>query len=188
MIVLLKENWEPVGQASKLASHHHDTPLHLAFSCYAFDLQGRFLLTRRARTKKTWPGIWTNSCCGHPAPGEPLHEAVGRRLRAELGVQAERLDVVLDAVRYRAVMDNGIVENEVGPVVRVLLTAPLQPNPGEVDAIRWTSWPDLVAAATEGAAEISPWSLITIRKLAGLGPDPWKWPAIPRHELPGGLQ
>ncbi|MFI5987582.1 isopentenyl-diphosphate Delta-isomerase [Streptomyces sp. NPDC051555] len=187
MIVLLKERWEATGHAPKLASHHNDTPLHLAFTCYAFNPEGKFLLTRRALTKKTWPGAWTNSCCGHPAPGESLHAAVTRRLQAELGVHPDRLDTVLAAVRYRAVMDNGIVENEVGPVVRALLTQPPRPDPDEVETTRWTAWPDLVAAATEGAAEITPWSLITIRELAALGPDPWKWPSIPTHELPGGL-
>lgn len=187
-VVLLDEAGQAIGTADKATVHTTETPLHLAFSCYVFDDAGQLLITRRALSKRTWPGVWTNSACGHPGPGEDPADAVRRRLRSELGLAIDEIRPYLPDFRYRAVMDNGIVENEVGPVVRVLLTAPLQPNPGEVDAIRWTSWPDLVAATTEGAAEISPWSLITIRKLAGLGPDPWKWPAIPTHELPGGLQ
>ncbi|WP_308165873.1 isopentenyl-diphosphate Delta-isomerase [Actinomadura sp. NEAU-AAG7] len=124
MVVLLDWVWRAVGAAPKRTVHHSDTPLHLAFTCYAFDTGGWLLLTRRAWTKKTWPGVWANTCCGHPAPGEALHQAVQRRLEAELGTRAARLDVVLGAVRYRAVMANGIMENEVGPAVRVHLARP----------------------------------------------------------------
>ncbi|MDG4857101.1 isopentenyl-diphosphate Delta-isomerase [Streptomyces sp. T-3] len=178
-IVLLDDDWEAIGHAPKLATHHSNTPLHLAFTCYAFDSEGRFLLTRRAWAKKTWPGVWTNSCCGHLAPEETLHSAVSRRLQAELGVTAARMDVVLDAVRYRAVMDNGIVENEVGPAVRVLLQGPVDPNPYEVAEITWLPWTRLVDAVTDGTQSISPWSVVTIEKLTALGANPWQWPVVP---------
>lgn len=181
-IVLLDDNWQVIGHAPKLATHHHDTPLHLAFTCYAFDTRGRFLLTQRAWTKKTWPGVWTNSCCGHPAPGEPLYAAVARRLIAELGVDATRMDVVLGAVRYRAVMDNGIVENEVGPVVRALLTTHPDPNPEEVADIAWLPWHQLVASVGHRSCTLSPWTVITVEKLIELGPDPLAWPAVPPQQ------
>jgi len=144
LIVLLDESGCAVGVAPKLASHHAETPLHLAFTAYAFDPEGRLLITRRSLAKKTWPGVWTNTCCGHPAPGEPLADAVARRVRAELGCGLTRADVVVDRIRYRAVMDNGTTENEMGPVLRILLDGPVAPDPDETDQFRWVEWPDLV--------------------------------------------
>ena len=62
----------PVGQAPKSAIHHDDTPLHLAFSCYVLDPAGRLLVTTRAASKPSFPGVVTNTVCGHPRPGEDL--------------------------------------------------------------------------------------------------------------------
>ena len=75
LVVLLTEDGTPCGTAAKHKVHHTDTPLHLAFSCWVVDGQGRTLLTRRAAVKRTWPGAWTNTFCGHPGPGEQVgHE------------------------------------------------------------------------------------------------------------------
>lgn len=65
-IVLVDEAGSPIGVAEKFSSHHANTPLHLAFSCYVFNDLGEFLVTQRALSKKVWPGVWTNSVCGHP--------------------------------------------------------------------------------------------------------------------------
>lgn len=187
-VVLLDESWNAVGSAEKVSTHHRNTPLHLAFTAYVFTDEGELLLTRRALSKRTWPGVWTNSFCGHPLPGEPLADAVRRRLATELGTTAERIEPVLGAVRYRAVMDNGLVENEVGPVVRVRLAAPPVPHPDEVDRVQWIKWGELLSAIDEGRSEISPWSAKTIERLRGVGPDPWGWPVADPYELPPPLR
>ena len=168
LIVLLDEGGRPIGTAPKLASHHQHTPLHAAFSSYVFDASGRFLLTRRALSKKTWPGVWTNSCCGHPAPGEDAVAAVCRRLREELGlvVRVEEVVELLPDFQYRAEL-SGIVENEVCPVFGVRVYAEPVPNPDEVEEYRWVDWPGFTDDALAGRAEVglSPWALLQLALL-----------------------
>ncbi|WP_198401422.1 isopentenyl-diphosphate Delta-isomerase [Acidipropionibacterium acidipropionici] len=112
-VVLLNEAGVPIGTALKHEVHHRQTPLHLAFSCHVIDAAGRLLVTRRALGKQAWPGVWTNSFCGHPAPGEEMADAVRRRARQELSIELDDLALVLPDFRYRALDASGIVENEI---------------------------------------------------------------------------
>jgi isopentenyl-diphosphate delta-isomerase len=73
-IVFVNPDGTPTGEIGpKLESHTANTRLHLAFSCYVFNKDGKVLVTRRADTKKVWPGVWTNSVCGHPGPKALSH-------------------------------------------------------------------------------------------------------------------
>jgi isopentenyl-diphosphate delta-isomerase len=164
LIVLVDDVGRPIGTAPKLASHHRDTPLHLAFSSYVFDAAGRFLLTRRALSKKTWPGIWTNSCCGHPGPGEAVEDAVRRRLRDELGLDAVELVPLLPDFRYWAELD-GVVENEICPVFGVRVDTDPVLNRDEVEEYRWVAWPDVLAG--DQPFDLSPWCRLQLEQLAG---------------------
>ena len=110
MVVLLDDDGQPCGSAAKADVHHQETPLHLAFSCWLVDEHGRTLLTRRAAGKRTWPGAWTNSFCGHPARGA-VTQAIHRRARDQLGTRISEPVAELTDFRYRAVMDDGTVEN-----------------------------------------------------------------------------
>lgn len=168
-VVLLNEQGHPIGTAPRDGVHTADTPLHLAFSSYLFDDEGRLLITRRALTKRTWPGVWTNSCCGHPLPNEDGEEAVRRRVSEELGLRIEDLQVLLPDFRYRAVDPSGMVENEVCPVwVGRVQPADLAFDPGEIAEYAWVAWPQLVAAITAAPQTFSPWAALQVPQLAPL--------------------
>ncbi len=172
-VVLLDEQRRPVGQLPKSQVHHADTPLHLAFSCYLFDAGGRLLMTRRAVTKRTWPGVWTNSCCGHPLPGEDVAVAADRRLREELGMRPERAEVALPDFAYRAVAPDGVVENEVCPVLVATARGEPRADPAEVLEYRWADWQAVVELVRVAPWAISPWAARQMPQLASLGPAPW---------------
>lgn len=155
-VVLLDESGRAVGTADKAGVHHGDTPLHLAFSCYLLDADGAVLVTRRALHKRTFPGVWTNSCCGHPAPGESLADAVRRRVAHELGTEVVDLRLVLPRFRYRAEQD-GVVENEMCPVFVGTAVGHVAPDPDEVDEVRWEPWTAFRDGVLAGTREVSVW-------------------------------
>lgn len=183
-VVLLDEDGNPAGLADKATVHHHETPLHLAFSSYIFNRRNDVLLTRRSLKKRTWPGVWTNSCCGHATPGESMPYTVARRIREELGIVTRRIDLVLPGFRYRATMRNGIVENEMCPVWRVFADGEPTPDPAEVASMRWQSWSEFVAWCLADSSEISPWCREQLPELMKLGEDPAAWPTANAEELP----
>ena len=164
-VVLLDESGRAVGTMSKSDVHHHDTPLHLAFSCYVFDAEGRLLVTRRALDKATFPGVWTNSCCGHPAPGEEIRDAVRRRVGEELGLALADLRLLLPGFRYRAVMEDGVTENEMCPVFVARTADPVRADPDEVDDVAWEPWAAFRAGVLDGNRPVSPWCLEQVREL-----------------------
>lgn len=147
-IVFVNEDGTPTGEVGlKLESHTADTKLHLAFSCYVFNDNGQVLVTRRADSKKVWPGVWTNTVCGHPAPDEPFKTAIIRRLRDELGMTANNIRVILPKYRYKTPPYNGIIENEFCPVFFAETDQDPSPNLDEVAEYKWMEWDDFVTTA-----------------------------------------
>ena len=184
-VVLLDEEGRSIGTAPKAEVHHAETPLHLAFSCYVFDESGRFLMTQRAVAKPTFGGIWTNSCCGHPAPGERLEDAVRRRVGQELGITLEDLWLVLPDFRYRAVVPDGphagTVENEMCPVFVATTADDVDADPGEVEDHEWVDWAEFRAEVLGDLLDISPWCH---EQVAALPEDPWLAEAADPRRLP----
>lgn len=156
-VVLVDEAGEPIGVADKATVHGPTTPRHLAFSCYGFDDDGRLLVTQRAAVKRTFPSVWTNTCCGHPAPGEELADAATRRLRFELGLVPSDMRMVLPDFSYRA-SDGRVEENEFCPVLVCRISGTPSPLAAEVDAVAWWSWSDFLAAAADPDSGLSPWA------------------------------
>lgn len=155
MVVLVNENNEPIGAAPKRSVHGRETPLHRGFSLFLLNSGGEVLLQQRSRSKPTWPGEWSNSCCGHPMPGESVEDAAARRAAKELGIRITAPRNVLPDYRYR-VEKNGIMENETCPVLVALASEEPMPNPSEVMAVRWVRWEEFVRSIEECDA-FTPW-------------------------------
>lgn len=185
-VVLLDEHGRSIGTADKRTVHHRETPLHLAFSCYVFDPAGRLLVTRRALHKATFSGVWTNSCCGHPGPDEGMLDAVRRRVGQELGLHLEELWLVLPGFRYRAVMPNGVTENEMCPVFVATSADVVRPDPEEVEAAVWEPWPEFRASVLDGTREVSSWCLEQVTALPAdlLAADPCPLTDLPPAARP----
>ncbi|WP_309617916.1 isopentenyl-diphosphate Delta-isomerase [Salinibacterium sp.] len=169
MVVLLDNDANPIGVADKVGVHTAETPLHLAFSCHVYNAAGKVLVTRRSVTKLTWPGVWTNSFCGHPAPDEAMDAAIRRRAQHELGITLGSLEIVLPEFRYRAVDASGIVENEVCPVYRAETADTVVPHPDEVAEFAWVDPESLHTAAAAAPYAFSPWLGWQLEQLAALG-------------------
>ncbi|WP_286175935.1 isopentenyl-diphosphate Delta-isomerase [Arthrobacter sp. NEB 688] len=187
-VVLVDDAGHPLGTARKAEVHHDATPLHLGFSCYVVDDEGRLLVTHRADDKPSFPGVETNSVCGHPRPGEPLEDAVRRRARDELGVELAEVRLVLPAFRYRA-RARTLGENELCPVLvaRAASTA-ASPDPVEVGRVDWVPWQRFSSEVLAGTRPVSSWCAEQVPLLAALGPHPLQWPTAPREQLPAAAR
>ncbi|WP_328875115.1 isopentenyl-diphosphate Delta-isomerase [Streptomyces sp. NBC_00287] len=132
LLELVDENGVTIGTAEKLAAHQPPGQLHRAFSVFLFDERGRLLLQQRALGKYHSPGVWSNTCCGHPYPGEAPFAAAARRTYEELGVSPS-LMAQAGTVRYNHPdPDSGLVEQEYNHLFVGLVQSPLRPDPEEV--------------------------------------------------------
>ncbi|MFB7322971.1 isopentenyl-diphosphate Delta-isomerase [Streptomyces sp. NPDC056190] len=134
LLELVDENGVTIGTAEKLSAHQPPGRLHRAFSVFLFDNRGRLLLQQRALGKYHSPGVWSNSCCGHPYPGESPMAAAARRTYEELGISPSLL-AEAGTVRYHHPdPDSGLVEQEYNHLFVGLVQSPLRPDPEEVGA------------------------------------------------------
>jgi len=108
-LILVNENDEIAGFGEKLSVHREGT-LHRAFSVFIFNTRGEFLLQRRALGKYHSPGLWSNTCCGHPHVGQETVAAARRRLEDEMGLSCP-LEKVGSFI-YRADVGDGLIEHE----------------------------------------------------------------------------
>lgn len=156
------------GSCEKVAAHRHPGVLHRAFSVLLFDGESRLLLQQRAASKYHFRSRWSNSCCGHPRPGEDLVAAARRRVREELGL-------VVDLSRrgwfqYRAVdLDSGLVEHELDHVLVGCTDDPPRPAAEEIDGLCWATHHELVAWLADEPEAFTPWFLPALRAAAGSG-------------------
>ncbi|ADG75928.1 isopentenyl-diphosphate delta-isomerase, type 1 [Cellulomonas flavigena DSM 20109] len=163
LVELVDEHGRAMGETTVGAAHAAPGRLHRAFSVVLTRPDGRILLQRRAEAKLRFPGLWTNSCCGHPLPGSDVRERAALRVREELGVELVDAREV-GTFRYRAAdATSGHVEREHDHVIVGSCTGELAPDPAEVAETAWVTTErahELVAAG-----EVTPWFADVLRLL-----------------------
>ncbi|WP_027794907.1 isopentenyl-diphosphate Delta-isomerase [Paraburkholderia acidipaludis] len=112
-VILVDEHDHQLGTMEKLAAHRQGR-LHRAISVYVFNSRDELLLQRRAAGKYHCGGLWTNTCCGHPLPGERTVDAAQRRLLEEMGLACDLTEAF--EFSYRAMLPGGLVEHEYGHI------------------------------------------------------------------------
>lgn len=159
-VILVNDQGMVIGTQEKYAAHTSHTPLHLAFSSWLFNAKGECLITRRALSKKAWPGVWTNSVCGNPQSGEAIDQAIVRRCRYEVGAEITGITPVAAEFRYCETDPSGIVENEICPVFAARITNALTINSDEVMAYEWVDLDALFQALDATPWAFSPWMVM----------------------------
>ena len=154
-VVLVDESNAVIGTLPKTEAHHAATPLHRGFSLFLFNREGKLLLQQRSFQKKTWPGVWSNSCCGHPALGESDIEAASRRLRDELGITLAHIEEVAP-YRYCYSRD-GVMENEICPILAGFTDEEPALNRDEVEAVAWIPWGEFLRDIAALPGKYSEW-------------------------------
>ncbi len=155
-VVLVDEDDNEMGTAGKADAHRGDGELHRAVSVFVFDPDGRLLLQRRAETKYHFAGLWANTCCSHPRPGEDVVAAGRRRLREEMGITVPLRRA--GSFVYRAVDPrSGLVEHELDHVLVGAFAGAPSLDPAEAQDWAWVDVPELRRRLAAGDGRYAPW-------------------------------
>ena len=168
-VVLVNEKDEAVGTMEKMAAHEQAI-LHRAFSVFVFNNGGDILMHQRAHSKYHSGGLWTNTCCSHPRPGEEVVAAATRRLQEEMGFTTN-LTKAFDFT-YKAAFDNGLTEHEFDHVFIGIYEGPIHFNPNEVAAYSFMTVKELEEQIQVTPDRFTAWFHIAYLKLKVWLADP----------------
>jgi len=161
-VILVDEDNHEIGTAEKLRTHREGA-LHRAFSIFVFNSNGELLLQKRAKGKYHSAGLWTNTCCGHPRPKEPLQQAVHRRLMEEMGFDCDLKEIF--SFTYKVQLANDLVEHEYDYVFMGTYDGDPTPSPEEADDWKWTDLEELRTDVQMNPDRYAAWFRICIDKL-----------------------
>lgn len=158
-VVLVDFNDNEIGVCEKMEAHEKGL-LHRAFSVFLFR-GDELLLQKRASHKYHCGGLWTNTCCSHPAPSESVEDAAVKRLKEELDIDAKSISEIHSFV-YRAAFDNGLTEYEFDHVLIGEYDGEFAMNPEEVDDVRWVNIGNLLADVCNNPQRYTPWFITAL--------------------------
>ena len=167
-VILVDTSDTPVGQMEKLKAHLKGE-LHRALSVLIFNRKGEILLQQRAFSKYHTPGLWSNSCCSHPRPGEDSLEAATRRLGEEMGFIVP-LKKSFDFI-YKAHFDNGLIEHEFDHVFFGTFDGEPEINPEEANDFKWVNPSDLMEDMRSTPEHYTVWFRIIMEKMEDRFPE-----------------
>lgn len=160
-VILVNENDEQIGLSEKLAAHESGA-LHRAVSVFVFNKKGELLLQKRASGKYHGGGLWTNTCCTHPRDGETSEACAVRRLKEEMGIDAQ-LEKQF-AFIYKAEVENGLVENEYDHVFFAVYNGEIKPDKTEVEDYTFVTLDKVFKDAEQQPEKYSIWFRLIIKK------------------------
>ena len=160
-IILVNKNDKEIGTEEKLKAHK-EAKLHRAFSILVFNEKGELLLQKRAKTKYHAPGLWTNTCCSHPAPGKDLMEEARKRLKEEMGFECDLKESF--SFIYKANLGS-LTEYEFDHVILGNFSGNPSPNPEEADDWKWISMQDIGKDIKKNPEIYTPWFRIIFDKI-----------------------
>lgn len=160
-VILVDKDDNEIGTMEKMEAHQKGL-LHRAFSVLIFNSKGEWLIQKRAGSKYHSAGLWTNTCCSHPRPGEKIEQAANRRLKEEMGIEVKsRLS---HTFIYKADLGNGLIENELDYVFTGTFDGVPVINPTEVEGWKFISLTNLKKEIEERPLEFTPWFKIILRE------------------------
>lgn len=162
-VILVDEHDRERGSATK-AEAHRSGVLHRAFSVLVFNRRDEILLQQRALRKYHSGGLWSNTCCGHPRPGEDTGAAARRRLNEEMGFECELRRRF--AFHYRVELARGLSEHEYDHVFVGTYDGDPRPDPDEVEAWRWVPMNAVHREVAEAAERYTHWFRLILARLA----------------------
>jgi len=145
-----------LGTCEKLEAHRRGL-LHRAFSVFLYH-GDRLLLQQRAAHKYHSGGLWANTCCSHPRPGEAVAGAACRRLREETGIGCQIQEAF--SFVYRHVFPDGLIEYELDHVLIGQYGGSFAPDPEEAAVMTYVPSDELARLLLEQPQRFAPWFVI----------------------------
>lgn len=161
-VILVDQKDREIGIEEKIKAHK-DGKLHRAFSIFIFNNKGELLLQKRVKNKYHSGGLWTNTCCSHPKPGESLKHAAHRRLMEEMGFDCEIKEIF--SFIYKVRFENGLIENEYDHVFVGIFDGKPKPNPNEVEEWKWVGLEELKMDIKKNPEKYTYWLRIALDRI-----------------------